>query len=65
MNHYSNTPDGGTMEQDAKKQYADPTIVTLGTVAELTASTGAKCVGSGDYLLEGLEERNPSSPVCS
>ena len=53
------------MEQDAKKQYTDPTIVTLGTVAELTASTGAKCVGSGDFLLEGLEERNPSSPVCS
>jgi hypothetical protein len=52
------------MEQDAKAPYAGPTIVTLGTVAELTAAKGAKCVGSGDFLIEGLEEQNETSPIC-
>lgn len=53
------------MEQQDKAQYVDPTIVTLGTVTQLTEGTGAKCVGSGDFLLEGLEERNPTSPICT
>jgi hypothetical protein len=33
------------------KEYADPTIVTLGTVAELTATVD-KCGGSGDAFIE-------------
>jgi hypothetical protein len=33
------------------KEYADPTIVTLGTVAELTATID-KCGGSGDAFIE-------------
>ena len=47
------------------KEYTDPTITTLGTVAELTnEGTGAKCLGSGDAHLEGLFPRKESSEVC-
>jgi hypothetical protein len=53
------------MNEREKLPYAAPTIVELGTVAELTAKLkGAKCVGSGDFLLEGLQERNEISPIC-
>jgi hypothetical protein len=37
------------------KEYQDPTIVTLGTVAELTQSFN-KCAGSADYTGHQVDE---------
>jgi hypothetical protein len=47
------------------KEYTDPTIATLGTVAELTATVEPdKCGGSGDaYLPQQLSEEF-GTPHC-
>ena len=46
------------------KAYADPTIETLGTVAELTAKVD-KCGGSGDSAFPDiLENRFTPSNTC-
>ena len=46
------------------KAYADPTIETLGTVAELTAKVD-KCGGSGDSAFPDiLENRTAPHDTC-
>ena len=46
------------------KEYTDPTIVTLGTVAQLTESFN-KCAGSADFTGHQVNEetRNGCPPV--
>jgi hypothetical protein len=47
------------------KAYADPTIVTLGTVAELTETLVDKCGGSGDAAFPDiLENRFAPHRTC-
>jgi hypothetical protein len=47
------------------KEYSDPTIVTLGTVVELTAENPDKCGGSGDAFAEVQDIlRNEYEPNC-
>jgi hypothetical protein len=47
------------------KAYEDPTIVTLGTVAELTETLVDKCGGSGDAAFPDiLEQRFAPTDTC-
>jgi hypothetical protein len=47
------------------KAYEDPTIVTLGTVAELTEVVVDKCGGSGDAAFPDiLENRFAPTKTC-
>ena len=47
------------------KEYRVPTIVTLGTVAELTETGTDKCSGSGDlYYPQEQEQRFAPTGTC-
>ena len=49
------------------KAYADPTIVTLGSVTELTATLVDKCGGSGDSAFPDILENRfaPTAPASA